>query len=261
MAPVQSENLGPIGQVQSNQPVLAVEEGGSPSSIPRQDDVQNSMIQRQPNLRTNPLTPVSTQSELNTRFPLAASTTLKKRPIPQTFASDKMSRKARKLSKVPDVQKKNRQERILMKLTPNKRTLTRKAASTRLQAVSSASVTIARTLNIELVTKGSLAHKVVCVDTETSVEALIVALQQRMDRILGNQRTYALQLSLAKPDSYWYVIESDDPDTWKMFLRRIGDPEKEDIDVIAAVCTDEDGSGWDLEELTQISNDFRLLSR
>lgn len=94
-----------------------------------------------------------------------------------------------------------------------------------------------KTLNIELLTDDSKVHKLICVSTDINIQDLFTKVQKRMDRRLASQQIQVLGLRLANhsTDAGSFSVETDDPDTWKMFLRRAVQTEEEEVDVVAEV--------------------------
>lgn len=94
-----------------------------------------------------------------------------------------------------------------------------------------------KTLNIELLTDDSKVHKFICVSTDINIQDLFTKVQKRMDRRLASQQIQLLGLRLSShlTDAGSFSVESDDPDTWKMFLRRAMQTEEEEVDVVAEV--------------------------
>lgn len=92
-------------------------------------------------------------------------------------------------------------------------------------------------LNIELLADELNGHKFVCFNTETHVEELFNRVQRRMQRRLEGRQVQALALSLPQHprDTTSFLVDSDDPDTWKMFLSRVGEMEGDEIGVDGVV--------------------------
>ena len=130
--------------------------------------------------------------------------------------------------KLTSMQQSSRQIPVLFRGTRVNDTV-HETSATRLQLNTSANVASAKTLNIQLMTSKSNVYEFICIGTEISVEALFDRVQKRM---------YFIRIRKQPPDFGLSPVESDDPDTWKMFLRRIGKLGEEGIDVVAAVVVE-----------------------
>ena len=94
-----------------------------------------------------------------------------------------------------------------------------------------------RILNIKLTTKGPEKSRIICVGTDVSVIDLFTRVQRRMNRTLADQEVKALGLRLSKqsPEIEPLEVESDDADTWRIFLKHIAGVDGDEIDVVAEV--------------------------
>ena len=92
-------------------------------------------------------------------------------------------------------------------------------------------------LNIDLVAEDRDIHKYICISSDTTVDNLFARVQGRLAALVGGQPVQSLTLSIPEHTRNMgnFHVDADDPDTWKMFLKRAYEMDGSEIDVIGVV--------------------------